>query len=96
MREELWEERTPGSHFIGSEGERGGRASEWNGRRWWCTIMVLKEAVFGVELVGEWWGGERAPAVTEAEGGGALGGGSEGMSRQRWQRCRARATGGLK
>jgi hypothetical protein len=25
--------------FIGSEGERGGRASEGNGRRRWCAIM---------------------------------------------------------
>jgi hypothetical protein len=25
--------------FKGSEGERGGRASEGNGRRRWCTIM---------------------------------------------------------
>jgi hypothetical protein len=25
--------------FIGSEGERGGRVSEGNGRRRWCAIM---------------------------------------------------------
>jgi hypothetical protein len=39
------EERMPGRPFIGSEGERGGWASERNGRRWWCAIMAMKVVV---------------------------------------------------
>jgi hypothetical protein len=38
-------------------------------------------------------GGERAPAVTEAEGGGAPGGGNARVSRRQW-RCHARVAGG--
>jgi hypothetical protein len=33
-----------GCLFIGSEGERGGRASKGNGRRWWCAIMVVEQS----------------------------------------------------
>jgi hypothetical protein len=35
----------PGLPFIGSEGDRGGRASERNGRRRWCAIMAMKAVV---------------------------------------------------
>jgi hypothetical protein len=33
-----------GHLFIGSEGERGGRASKGNGRRRWCAIMVVERS----------------------------------------------------
>jgi hypothetical protein len=47
--------------FIGSEGERGGRASEGNGRRRWGTIMVVEATISRGDRPG-WWGGD--------EGGG--------------------------
>jgi hypothetical protein len=37
--DECGEEGPAPRPFIGSEGERGGRASEGNGRRRWCAIM---------------------------------------------------------
>jgi hypothetical protein len=49
------EEGMPGRPFIGSKGERGGRASEGNGQWWWCTIMVVEVAVSGGDQPGWWW-----------------------------------------
>jgi hypothetical protein len=46
-REERWVEGIPGRPFIGSEGERGGRASEGNGQRQWCAIMVVEVDILG-------------------------------------------------
>jgi hypothetical protein len=37
--DECGEEGRAPSPFIGSEGERGGQASEGNRRRRWCAIM---------------------------------------------------------
>jgi hypothetical protein len=54
--EERWEERMLGHPFIGSEGERGGRASERNRRQWWCAIMAMKVAVSKGDRPGWWWG----------------------------------------
>jgi hypothetical protein len=54
--EERWEEWMPGHPFIGSEGERGGWASERNGQRRWRVIMVMKAAIFEGDRP-EWlWG----------------------------------------
>jgi hypothetical protein len=54
--EERWEEGMLGHLFIGLEGERGGRASEGNERRWWCTIMVVEAFVSIGDRPGWWWG----------------------------------------
>jgi hypothetical protein len=81
----------PTHPFIGLEGERGGQASERNGRRMWCAIMVMKAAV----SVGNWVGsdeGGSALAIMGAERGGAPGGGSARASRR--CRRRGRAAGG--
>jgi hypothetical protein len=52
------EEWIPGHPFIGSEGERGGRTVERNGRRQWCAIMAMKAAVSEGDRVGSDDGGE--------------------------------------
>jgi hypothetical protein len=57
--EEWWEEGMPGRPFIGSEGERGHRASEGNGQWRWCTIMVVEVAVSGGDRPEWWWGAIR-------------------------------------
>jgi hypothetical protein len=54
--EKRWEEGMPGHPFIGLEGERGSRATKGNGRRWWCTMMVVEAAVLGGDRPGRWWG----------------------------------------
>jgi hypothetical protein len=68
--EEWWEEGMPGRPFIGSEGERGHRASEGNGQWRWCTIMVVEVAVSGGDRPEWWWGAIRggARSVTGAKG----------------------------
>jgi hypothetical protein len=71
--------------FIGSEGERGGRASEMNGRRRWCTIMVMKAAVSEGDRAGS-DEGESALAIMAVEGGGAPGGGSAHVRLRRRRR----------
>jgi hypothetical protein len=59
----------PGHPFIGSERDRGCRASEGNEWRRWCAIMVVEAAILGGDQPGLWWGVMRggAPAVTGAE-----------------------------
>jgi hypothetical protein len=49
-----WEEGMPGRSFIGLEGEWGGQTMEGNGRRWWCTMMVVVVAVSGGDQLGRW------------------------------------------
>jgi hypothetical protein len=80
-----------GRPFIGSERERGGRASERNGRRRWCAILVMKVAILEGDQTGSDEGGS-ALAVMGVEGGGAPRGGSAHVSR--WWRRRGRAAGG--
>jgi hypothetical protein len=46
----------PGCPLIGSEGERGGWASERNGWRRWCAIMVMKAAILEGDQPRWWWG----------------------------------------
>jgi hypothetical protein len=62
--------------FIGLEGERGGRASEMNGGRRWCTIMVMKAAVSEGDRAGSDEGGECSGHYGSGRGRGA----------GRWQR----------
>jgi hypothetical protein len=52
--------------FIGAEGERDGRTVEGNDRRQWSAMMVVEAAVSRGD-----WLGSGAPAISEAEGGGA-------------------------
>jgi hypothetical protein len=80
-----------GRPFIGSKRERGGRASERNGRRRWCAILAMKVAILEEDQAGSDEGGS-ALAVMGAEGGGAPRGGSAHVSR--WWRRRGRAAGG--
>jgi hypothetical protein len=54
--EERWEEGMLGRPFVGSEGQRGDRASEGNGRWRWCAIMVMEAAVLGGDRPRWWWG----------------------------------------
>jgi hypothetical protein len=79
-----------GSPFIGSEGERGDRASEGNGWRQWCGIMVMEAAISGGDQSGWWWGvmkGGCAPAITGAEGV-PRGGARAHVRRRRWPSAR--------
>jgi hypothetical protein len=43
-----------GRPFIGLEDERGGRATEGNGRRRWCSIMVVEATVSGGDRPRRW------------------------------------------
>jgi hypothetical protein len=80
------EEGMSGCPFIGSEGERGGWASEGNGWCRWCTIMVVEAAVSGGDRPGWSWGVMRggAPAVTGAEGASGGGGGRRFGEKDDW------------
>jgi hypothetical protein len=61
--------------FICAEGERDGRTVEGNGRRRWSAMMVVEAAVSGGDRSGsDEGGGDGAPAVSRAEGGGMPGG----------------------
>jgi hypothetical protein len=64
----------PGRPFIGSEGERGGQASERNRRRRLCITMAMKTTVLKGIGRGVMRGG--ALAIMGAEGGRAPGGSS--------------------
>jgi hypothetical protein len=74
--EEQWKEGMPGHPFMGSEGERGGRALVGNNRRWCCPIMVVEAAVSGGDRPGWWWGVMRV--------GGCSGRYGSGRSAGRW------------
>jgi hypothetical protein len=47
------------------------RASERNGRRWWCTIMAMKVAVLKGERSGWWWGVMRGGGCSGLYGSGS-------------------------
>jgi hypothetical protein len=83
----------PGCLFIGSKGERDGRASERNGWQRWCSIMAMKAAISegdrAVSNEGEW----NALAVMGVEGRGAPRGSSARVSWRRWRRGRAAGGG---
>jgi hypothetical protein len=50
--EEQWEEEMPRHPFIGSDGKRGGWASEGNERWQWFAIMVVEAAILGGDQPG--------------------------------------------
>jgi hypothetical protein len=82
-------EGMPGHPFIGSEGERGGRASERNGQWRWMRHNGGGGGHFGRGSVGVVVGSDDggAPAVMGAEG--ALGGdGCDCQSREEDDRAR--------
>jgi hypothetical protein len=75
--------------FIGSEGEQGGQALEWNERRW-CAIMAMKAAVSEGDHSGtdEGGGGECSDRYESGRGRG------DSACASRRQQRRGRAVGG--
>jgi hypothetical protein len=83
----------PGRLFIGSKGERDGRASERNGWQRWCAIMAMKAAVLEGDRAVSDEGEGSALAVMGVEGRGAPRGSSARVSWRRWRRGRAAGGG---
>jgi hypothetical protein len=83
----------PGRLFIGSKGERDGRASERNGWQRWCAIMAMKAAVSEGDRAVSDEGEGSALAIMGVEGRGAPRRSSARVSWRRWRRGRAAGGG---